>query len=331
MITGAPYPYGKPENTLYTVCLQCNTGCGIKVLLERGVAVKVDGNPLSPWTMAPHLPYQTPAAELAPVYGMICPKGQAGIQTVYDPYRIRHGTQTRRPAGRQQVDEHPVGAGDQRDRRAVGGFSPTSRVRKPRHRGFQGRLCPARSRAGPLDDRRRRAGQDKRMTIEQFKAKYRANLHVLIDPDHPDLGPKNNQFVFMWGRVKGGRGDFVRAFRDAFGSANAHGHTTVCQGSLYFTGKAMSEQFVERQSVDGGRKFYWQADTESAEFIIFVGASPLEANYGPPTARGRIAHEGIADGASRSRSWTRGPRRRPARPGSGCRTSRAARVRSPSA
>ena len=35
------------------------------------------------------------------------------------------------------------------------------------------------------------------MTVEEFKRKYRATLHTLIDPDHPDLGPKNNQFVYM--------------------------------------------------------------------------------------------------------------------------------------
>jgi tetrathionate reductase subunit A len=62
---------------------------------------------------------------------------------------------------------------------------------------------------------------------------------------------------------------------------NYHGHTTVCQGSLYFSGKAMSDQFVEGKFT-GGSKFYWQADTGNAEFCIFVGANPFEANYGPP-------------------------------------------------
>jgi hypothetical protein len=66
----------------------------------------------------------------------------------------------------------------------------------------------------------------------------------VIDPDHPDLGPKNNQFAFVWGSLKNGRGDLFKRFvGDSFGSINANGHTTVCQGSLYFTGKAMSEQF----------------------------------------------------------------------------------------
>ncbi len=35
------------------------------------------------------------------------------------------------------------------------------------------------------------------MTVDQFKAKHADHLNVLIDPDHPDLGPKNNQFVVL--------------------------------------------------------------------------------------------------------------------------------------
>jgi len=43
----------------------------------------------------------------------------------------------------------------------------------------------------------------------------------------------------------------------------------------------MSDQFDEGRW-GGGSKFYWQADTGNAEFILFVGANPYEANYGPP-------------------------------------------------
>ena len=120
------------------------------------------------------------------------------------------------------------------------------------------------------------------MTIEAFKEKHAANLQYLIDPDHPDLGPKNNQFCLNWGRLKSGRSELLRRFAaNALGSANTHGHTTVCQGSLYFTCKAMSDQFDEGRW-GGGSKFYWQGDTGNAEFILFVGANPYEANYGPP-------------------------------------------------
>jgi tetrathionate reductase subunit A len=79
----------KPENVIHTVCLQCNTGCGIKVKLYDGVAVKVEGNPYSPWTLVPSIKYDTPIKDSLPIEGALCPKGQAGIQTLYDPYRIR--------------------------------------------------------------------------------------------------------------------------------------------------------------------------------------------------------------------------------------------------
>jgi tetrathionate reductase subunit A len=59
--TSEGYPLADPFNQIYTVCLQCNTGCGIKVKLLDGVAAKIDGNPYSPWTLWPHLPYDTPA------------------------------------------------------------------------------------------------------------------------------------------------------------------------------------------------------------------------------------------------------------------------------
>jgi tetrathionate reductase subunit A len=292
---GVPYPYGRPDNTLYSVCLQCNTGCGIKVHLERGVAVKIEGNPLSPWTMAPHLPYQTPIADLATIDGALCPKGQAGIQTVYDPYRIRTVLKRAGPRGsnrwtsipfEQAIDELVNGGrlfasvpGE--ENRMVEGFKDVYALRDP---------ALARTMAADAA-----LVKGKRMTVEQFKAKHRANLHVLIDPDHPDLGPKNNQFVYLKGRAKGGRDDIIARFAtNAFGSINRHGHTTVCQGSLYFAGKAMSDQY-RSGSWTGGRKFYWQGDTEFAEFIIFVGASPLDGNYGPPLRAAKLTG-GITSG-----------------------------------
>src|SRR5512142_97095 len=50
------YQLNRAENTLYTACLNCNTGCGIKVKVLDGVAVKIDGSPYNPFTMVPHLP-----------------------------------------------------------------------------------------------------------------------------------------------------------------------------------------------------------------------------------------------------------------------------------
>jgi tetrathionate reductase subunit A len=241
-MAAADYTLNRPENTLYTVCLQCNLGCGIKVRRIKDVAVKIEGNPLSPWTMNPHLPYRTPIAEVATIDGAICPKGQSGLQTAYDPYRLR-------------------------------------RVLK---------------RAGPR-------GSNKWVTIsfeQAIEEIVNGGLRVLIDPDHPDLGPKNNQFVYVRGREKGGRGDLVARFVEgALGSVNRHGHTTVCQGSLYFAGKAMSEQYTGGNWT-GGRKWYWQADLESAEFVIFVGSNVFEGGYGPPLRVGKLT-KNLASGKTK--------------------------------
>mgnify|MGYP001578831198 CR=1 FL=1 len=93
------YELAKAKNILYTVCLQCNTGCGIKVKLLNGLAVKIEGSPLSPWTLTPHLPYKTSVFDITKVDGTICPKGQAGIQTLYDPYRVVEVLKTAGPRG----------------------------------------------------------------------------------------------------------------------------------------------------------------------------------------------------------------------------------------
>jgi anaerobic selenocysteine-containing dehydrogenase len=95
--------------------------------------------------------------------------------------------------------------------------------------------------------------------------------------------------VVAWGRLKDGRGDFYKRFAAALGTTNAHGHTTVCQGSLYFTCKAISEQYLGGKFTEG-QKFYWQADTENSKFILFVGANLFEANYGPPNRTMRLTN-----------------------------------------
>jgi tetrathionate reductase subunit A len=134
--------------------------------------------------------------------------------------------------------------------------------------------------------------------VEEFKATFAEHLDLLIDPDHPDFGSKNNLFTFAWGRLKDGRGDILKRFTgDSFGSINAHGHTTVCQGSLYFTGKAMSEQFVEGKWVDE-EKFYWQGDFVHTEFAIIVGSNIFEGNYGPPYRVEKVT-DGLATGRLR--------------------------------
>jgi tetrathionate reductase subunit A len=278
------YSLAEAINQISTVCLQCNTGCGIKVKLIDGVAAKIDGNPYSPWTMWPHPAYNTPITDLAATDGAICPKGQAGLQSVYDPYRIvsvlKRKPGTKRGAGQwvsipfDQAIGEIVEGGDLFGEGHVEGFKDLYTVTDPK-------LAKEMSAAVTkiLDEK---DPSIKRQLVQEFKATYADQLDALIDPDHPDLGPKNNQFAFVWGRLKNGRGDLFKRFvGDSFGSVNANGHTTICQGSLYFTGKAMSEQW-DGSKFSGGAKFYWQTDAGNSRFVIYVGANVFDANYGPP-------------------------------------------------
>lgn len=287
-----------PTNQLYTVCLQCNTGCGIKVKLLDGVAVKIDGNPYSPMTMYPHINYDAPIAEASTIEGAICPKGQSGLQTVYDPYRlvniIKRKPGTPRGGGEwvtisfEQAIEEMVEGGDLFGEGHVPGLRESYALTDPvlgkamadAVKAIQAEKDPAK----------------KLEKVAEFKETFAEQLDVLIDPDHPDLGPKNNQVVFNWGRLKAGRSEFFRRWiGQSFGSANAHGHTTVCQGSLYFAGTGLSNQFVDGKW-SGGSKSYWQADLGNSRFAIVVGSSIFEGGYGPPLRTPGLTKNTVEEG-----------------------------------
>ncbi len=283
------YTLLRPEHQIRSVCQQCNTQCGTTVKFKDGRVAKIDGNPYNPWNLCPQIAYNTPITEAASIDAPLCPKGFAGIQTLYDPYRI---VKVLKRAGKrgenkwisipfEQAIQEIIAGGDLFGEGHVEGISELAALRDPKiHKML-------------AEDAKKVA--DKKMSLEEFQSKYAEYLKYLIDPNHPDLGPKNNQICYYWGRQKGGRGELIkRFFADGLGTINTHGHTTVCQGSLYFTCKAMSDQFVEGKFTDGS-KFYWQADTGNAEFILFVGASPYEANYGPPMRAGKVT-QSIVDG-----------------------------------
>ncbi len=291
----AEYTLADAENVLYSACLQCNTGCGIKCKIQDGIVSKIDGNPYNPWTLLPHLDYATHPEDAAPVDGSICPKGQSGLQTAYDPYRLRKVLKRAGKRGEGRWISIPF---EQAVREICEGGKLFAEVP-----GEEDRQVEGLRELTTLTDPTLAAEMEKDVTaiwaekdaaekarlVEQFKQKHASHLDKLIDPDHPDLGPKNNQIVLSWGRLKSGRGDFYKRFAAALGTVNAHGHTTVCQGSLYFTCKAIAAEYdIASGKFGGGKKFYWQADLENSRFVLFVGANLFEANYGPPNRTVRL-------------------------------------------
>ncbi len=294
------YPFNDPENIIYSVCLNCNTGCGIKAKIQDGVLAKIDGNPYNPWTMVPHLSMKTDIDEAARIDGALCPKGQAGVQIAYDPYRIR---KVLKRAGKRGENKWITIPFEQAIQEIVEGGKLFANVPGEENRVVEGlkdimALRDADVAKAMAEDIKaiwdEKDKAKKQELVKAFKEKHKDNLDKLIDPDHPDLGPKNNQFVMAFGRLKNGRKEFFTRFQSAFGTTNLHGHTTVCQGSLYFTCKAISEQY-QGGKFTGGQKFYWQADLEHAKYVLFVGANLFEANYGPTNRTVRLT-ENLAKG-----------------------------------
>ncbi|MBI2890268.1 MAG: molybdopterin-dependent oxidoreductase [Nitrospirae bacterium] len=81
----------------FSVCQNCHARCGLMCKVVDGVLVKIDGNPFHPNNREEdeRFAYATDVSAWSGTdyeknRGRLCPKGQAGVQVVYDPYRIKH-------------------------------------------------------------------------------------------------------------------------------------------------------------------------------------------------------------------------------------------------
>lgn len=290
------YVLSRPENVLYTVCLQCNTQCTIKAKIQEGVLSKIDGNPYSPMNLFPHLPYDTPLEEAVKVDGSVCPKGQAGVETLYDPYRVRTVLKRAGPRGSNQWKTIPF---EQALQEIVEGGRLFAEIKEEREvPGFKDVFVlrdPELSKAMAEDVKAIRAGK---MTVEEFKAKYKDHLHILIDPDHPDLGPKNNQFVLLGGRISPDREMITKRFTfQSLGSVNWYGHTTICEQAHHVAFKYALASWTEKDGKYAWKKGpkHMKPDYTQAEFVIFWGTSYNEANFGPTPLSPRVS-QAIVDG-----------------------------------
>ncbi len=269
------YPLNRPESIIYSVCLQCHTACTIKGKLLDGVLVKIDGNPYSPMNMLPHLSYDTSLTEAARVDARLCPKGQAGVQSLYDPYRI---VKVLKRAGKRGENKWEVISFDQAIDEIVNGGTFADGTKTPGLREIWAVRDPDLMKALKADAMAVASGD---MTLEEFKSKHADHLDLLIDPDHPDLGPKNNQFVFQAGRIEHGRKEFAKRWlKDAFGSVNWYEHTTICEQSHHIAFQQMSNQYKGGGKWSGG-KTHLKPDFANAEMVIFFGTGAFEANFGP--------------------------------------------------
>src|SRR6056297_1570719 len=277
---GDDYGEYDAEDVLHTTCGQCNSFCPIKVRLDdasgtgqySALVRKLAGNPYSFLNTQPfsQVPYDSDPEKVAMgdvegsgdvsadrwslSGGRICLKGQAGIQTAFDAYRVRKPMKRVGPRG---SGEWKTISWEQAITEIVEGDDELG------HPGLREMWAHA-----PKDEVMAdwEAVRDGEMAKADFDEKWD---DALIDTDHPDLGPKANQIV----DVGGFRRNFIRArlWKQGLGSVNSVHHAGTC-GFSSVMGNVRSF---------GGKKKRQYADIENCEYLLVWGTNPLVANKGP--------------------------------------------------
>jgi anaerobic selenocysteine-containing dehydrogenase len=227
------------NDIIYSVCQMCHSRCGIRAKVIEGILVKLDGNPYHPNNRdvdehnQPHrLPYNTSPQVAVKELGRMCLKGQSGVQTVYDPFRIQ---------------------------------SPLKRV-------------------GP-----RNSGKWETISWEQAFSEITTKINQLIphnqrnvdiDSSNSMLGQKKNLLGFAPGRSVE-KEISERIWKHGWGTANyGLSHTSICEVSRHVANELITwDPGGSKNSKGAGRSIGWQPDILGAEFIIFFGANPLEADF----------------------------------------------------
>ncbi|NCQ58918.1 MAG: molybdopterin-dependent oxidoreductase, partial [Flavobacteriales bacterium] len=136
-----------------------------------------------------------------------------------------------------------------------------------------------------------------KMPLADFQAKHSSNLDKLIDPNHPDLGPINNKFIMMCGRIEHGRKELGKRFtKETMGSNNFFEHTSICEQSHHIGYKEVTNQWVVEDGKGKwtGGKTHLKPDILNSEFVIFFGTGAFEANFGKTSMAQKIT-DGLVD------------------------------------
>lgn len=103
------------------------------------------------------------------------------------------------------------------------------------------------------------------------------DLKTPINPNAPELGPVANEVVYSVGRSEHGRKEFTdRFWGSAFGTKNKRiDHTSICETSHH-----VAYELLGNKGGPGGKGLgHAKPDIVNAEYIIFFGTTPLEANF----------------------------------------------------
>ncbi|OCC16394.1 Tetrathionate reductase subunit A [Dissulfuribacter thermophilus] len=188
-----------------TVCVGCTSLCGVRVRVDKktGRVLRVTGNPYHVLAASPALPYETPIIESylsisryrnsgLRYRATACGRGNAVLDKLYDPYRIRtplkrvgpRGSGRWKPISFEQLVREVVEGGDLFGEGQVDGLRAIRDLENP------------------------------------------------IDPEAPELGPRANQLAFIAGFHEGRLPLAKRFIMSSFGSINFTEHGGNCGLSM---------------------------------------------------------------------------------------------------
>lgn len=189
---------------IYTSCLMCRSDCGIRAKVQNGVLIKLDGNPYHPNNRDADelLTYFTDPAQVREEIGRCCAKAQAGVEVLYDPFRVKQPLKRVGPRGSGQW-------------RTISWEEALTEIVEGGNLFGEGQ-------------------------VDGLRATH--DLENDIDPTLPELGKKANQLVFMAGRIEELERDFSdRFFRNGFGTINfRNDHTSICEQARHAATNVMT-------------------------------------------------------------------------------------------
>lgn len=238
-----------PEQQVsYTMCMGCTTFCGVRVRIDKktGNVLRVAGNPYSPLSADPPLPFQTPIRESFVALSRYeekglagrstaCGRGNAVLEQVNSPFRVLAPMKRVGPRGGGQWQ--PI-AFDQLIKEVTEG----------------GNLF----------------GEGEVQGLRALR-----DLKTPIDPQQPELGPRVNQVGLMVSTNEGRQAFVERFLKQSYGSVNLVGHGSYCGGAYRSGSGAM---FGDMKKMPHAKP-----DLENVEFCIFIGTAP--GNAGNPFKR----------------------------------------------
>ncbi|WP_308562854.1 tetrathionate reductase subunit TtrA [uncultured Klebsiella sp.] len=223
-----------------TQCFGCWTQCGVRVRVDsqKGNVLRIAGNPYHPLSHEHHIdssvPFSTAMEQLAGDNGLdarstACARGATLLEGLYSPLRIR---EPMKRAGKRGAGQWQRISFEQLIKEVVEGGDLFG----------EGHVDGLRAIHAPT---------------------------TLLDPGHPEFGPKSNQLL-VTNTSDDGRDSFLRRFAlNSFGSKNFGAHGSYC-GLAYRAGSGALMGDLDKNP-------HVKPDWDNVEFALFMGTSPAQS------------------------------------------------------